>query len=674
MEVTRRPRECSSASSTDDEYKFVRPGQCICCRRSKTQGTFFELKKGYLSHRFWARWEATGNLFRAAAEQNCSRCGFVFDIVVAYMSAMSYKGTHFIRVWNGIDDPHSLRAMVMITITSAGFSGSRSLRLLHLKDGFHDLAKLPWNVVTYPTLAEDPVCEQALAPAKAWMEECLKSHEECQSTAVSQMPTRVLELSGSKVSLRDTQEIGSTSMYACLSHCWGDKGPSIQLTSSSAAQLKAGVHNETLPKTFSEAVKVCLQLGISYLWIDALCIYQDDLSDWEECASEMAGVYSNALITIAARSAGTSDDGLRHFVKDRFRNILVPSTGLYVREYERELGLKSFHQEDKDLFPLMTRAWVFQERHLSPRTLGFDIYQLVWQCQRSCRIEEGPVLAHKGYLQTEPEDLTSTWHEIVEAYSKLQITHESDRLPALSALAKKMGDFRGDDTYLAGLWTKTLLRDLQWQAFSPYQQRCNANAPSWSWASVTGQATYPPCSLLPSVELLNVSYTPDGPSHMGRSTESRLTIKGQIGSVIRRQSEFRGYNLVLSNQSNSKFSGSGIQLQTDPDLLPGVETATQTQETLTVLFMTSEIDSPELFKRFSGLLLRRASASAYERIAWIDVSYKGEFDSWDITDAFSDDSDPSTAKFKDTAEFFACSDTPMDKYMATLPVEAVTII
>lgn len=61
------------------------------------------------------------------------------------------------------------------------------------------------------------------------------------------------------------------SCYASLSHCWGEKGPSIRLTKSSVAQLKEGVYINTLPKTFAEAAKVCLQLGIYYLWIDALC-------------------------------------------------------------------------------------------------------------------------------------------------------------------------------------------------------------------------------------------------------------------------------------------------------------------------------------------------------------------------------------------------------------------
>jgi len=57
----------------------------------------------------------------------------------------------------------------------------------------------------------------------------------------------------------------------CLSHCWGPQGPAIRLTRQTEGKLSNSVAMEELPKTFSEAAMVCIKLGVTYLWIDALC-------------------------------------------------------------------------------------------------------------------------------------------------------------------------------------------------------------------------------------------------------------------------------------------------------------------------------------------------------------------------------------------------------------------
>jgi hypothetical protein len=88
------------------------------------------------------------------------------------------------------------------------------------------------------------------------------------------LPGRVLELSDTAVVLRENVK-PEIQRYACLSHCWGPEGPAIQLKKSTAAVLRAGVPLASLRKTFLETVKVCLKLGISYLWIDALCEYRN---------------------------------------------------------------------------------------------------------------------------------------------------------------------------------------------------------------------------------------------------------------------------------------------------------------------------------------------------------------------------------------------------------------
>lgn len=52
-----------------------------------------------------------------------------------------------------------------------------------------------------------------------------------------------------------------------------------------------------------DAIKTCRSLSISYLWIDALCITQDDPLDWERESASVGLIYLNAYLTICALSS-----------------------------------------------------------------------------------------------------------------------------------------------------------------------------------------------------------------------------------------------------------------------------------------------------------------------------------------------------------------------------------
>src|SRR5271170_8055968 len=74
----------------------------------------------------------------------------------------------------------------------------------------------------------------------------------------------------------------------------------------------AGIPWSSLPETFQDAITITRKLGIQYLWIDALCIVQDDLSDWEIESSKMASIYSHSFLTIAASHGRDSRSGCFH--------------------------------------------------------------------------------------------------------------------------------------------------------------------------------------------------------------------------------------------------------------------------------------------------------------------------------------------------------------------------
>ncbi|KAL9626790.1 MAG: hypothetical protein Q9164_007790 [Protoblastenia rupestris] len=79
------------------------------------------------------------------------------------------------------------------------------------------------------------------------------------------------------------------------------------------------------------------------------------------------------------------------------------------------------------------------------------------------------------------------WNNILEAYSSLDLTLAKDKLPALSGIAKHMLSFRLGDEYLAGLWKKTIIRDLRWMVTGSHSRRPSTwRSPSWSWAAIDG--------------------------------------------------------------------------------------------------------------------------------------------------------------------------------------------
>jgi hypothetical protein len=147
------------------------------------------------------------------------------------------------------------------------------------------------------------------------MQECLSDHQACNKPHVSEStwyPTRLLQIGPENViRLTITAESPPTGVYVTLSHCWG-KIPLIQLLRSNMEDFRRGICKDHLPKTFQDALVVTRRLGVSYIWIDSLCILQDkdDVSDWVKEAALMDKVYSNSYCNISASAAVDSSKGL----------------------------------------------------------------------------------------------------------------------------------------------------------------------------------------------------------------------------------------------------------------------------------------------------------------------------------------------------------------------------
>ncbi|OWY51200.1 HET-like protein [Alternaria alternata] len=156
---------------------------------------------------------------------------------------------------------------------------------------------------------------QSFKTINDWLDTCIKTHQGLCLASRSEnatLPDRAIEVSLNmprRIRLVDTKN--REGRYACLSHCWGDKQPlRTTLKPYTLSIHQENIREEDLPKTFRDAITVSLSIGIQYIWIDSLCIIQDDEKDWQIQSAKMAAIYSNSTVTLAATEASNSEEGL----------------------------------------------------------------------------------------------------------------------------------------------------------------------------------------------------------------------------------------------------------------------------------------------------------------------------------------------------------------------------
>jgi hypothetical protein len=202
------------------------------------------------------------------------------------------------------------------------------------------------------------------------------------------LPRRILAIGkkdGDNISLEETN--GSTGRYACLSWCWGKLLP-LRTVHANLTQHKRSILWSQLPTAFQNAIGIARRLNISYLWIDALCIIQDDKHDWETESAKMAEIYGNAFLTLCAAASKDSTESLFQSLSSNFtQQELKGYADIFVRTpilHEHLIDLSTFTEAasiPKDAHPIFYRAWTFQEMSLSPRVIFFGKYEISWRCQ-----------------------------------------------------------------------------------------------------------------------------------------------------------------------------------------------------------------------------------------------------------------------------------------------------
>lgn len=315
---------------------------------------------------------------------------------------------------------------------------------------------------------------------------CTKGHKSCGSGAPQYLPKRLLRVTPIKfwygkqvparIRLVEFPDGRKPLRYLCLSHCWGSYRPDCITLKGTIEKNKEDIEWESIPKTFQDVFEVALKLEVSYVWIDSLCIIQDDKQDWEREAAKMAVIYKNAYVTIAATDATNATQGLYPVKFQRWDYVArhLPSfPGWQTRKRLPHWFTEPVHvgtpytkalDRDRTAYPLLTRAWVLQERLLSPRVIHFTNNEALMECREAtmceCMVAVPPDAARNikimmekyndrlGALHTSSESrihapppsvalvhLSIKWHFVVHLYTSLSLTNLSDRLPAIAGIA-----------------------------------------------------------------------------------------------------------------------------------------------------------------------------------------------------------------------------------------------
>ncbi|ETS88210.1 hypothetical protein PFICI_02038 [Pestalotiopsis fici W106-1] len=331
--------------------------------------------------------------------------------------------------------------------------------------------------------------------------------------------------------------------YIALSYCWGTQGQ-VFTVRDNLEKFKIEIIESGLPTTVRDAITITRALQIPFLWIDALCIIQLDETDWKIQSAKMQEVYGQSYLTLCASNASSVHDGVFHprcnttlEVDSIFEDLAQRSVYIIL-----DVGKPSSLQYVTDLTPLGARGRCLQERLLPCRKVYLHHQQMVWECSERFFFESG---IRTGITATISLDMPIVkrglnnelnrvkWEQLVQSNTACQLTHMTDRLPAIAGIAKHFatslaarayslaseevadtgtadeadeaddedyGSFFdmaekieketiGSTEYVAGHWKGTLVPSLLWRVLGSKQlvPSSGYGAPSWSWAPAPGQ-------------------------------------------------------------------------------------------------------------------------------------------------------------------------------------------
>lgn len=341
----------------------------------------------------------------------------------------------------------------------------------------------PLELISWPTIREK-------------LDQCQRGHNRCQDKAERRLPTefRVID-----VDKRGIVKIPDCSFVA-LSYVWGLDANTSMLKASRVTiadiMKEGGLNQSKIPQTIEDAMAVCTQLGFKYLWVDRLCIIQDDADDKSTQIEAMGRIYSSASVVLVVTFGDSMSFGIPGV--SRPRELVQTSKdvcGLRITNVIREV--------ESDAFAMWhTRGWTYQEAVLSHRRLYFTNRRVIFECEESVNHEDQFNMrttfdhnfldpnSHRLHAFKPGSAIFSFRHHIGR-YTQRKLTYHSDVYNAFHGIMSSL--YPHTKRILHGLPQEDFDCALLWWtdvSQSPSSPLITEEVviPTWSWASSMGLA------------------------------------------------------------------------------------------------------------------------------------------------------------------------------------------
>lgn len=289
--------------------------------------------------------------------------------------------------------------------------------------------------------------------------------------------------------------------YVTLSYVWGGIDSLNLLTSNvSVLQEKGALKREwspPVPKTIRDSIELVRLLGLRYLWVDCLCIEQDNAANKNAEIDGMGSLYANALLAIVAAQGDDGDFGLRGISQTSGPRALDERKVHNVGKLRLLEVSKGLYRDSK----WRTRGWTFQESIFSTRKIIFDADMVHWQCSHTWLedhiepaddyIKMRHIFNPRRFRQWLQEDFwpdIAIYTSFLHAYNKRELSFGEDAFRAFAGIANMAAN-----KYEYGM--VCAVPELYFDDCLLWRQVCKADRrmpskssnkhllPSWSWMS-----------------------------------------------------------------------------------------------------------------------------------------------------------------------------------------------
>ena len=316
---------------------------------------------------------------------------------------------------------------------------------------------------------------------KKWYTSCCHEHgAKCSDLALPSMagPSWLIDIKRGNLVIA---EVGY--VYAALSYVWGQTDTLRTTTENLIFLLEEGsifASWNLIPRTIRDTLRLVDLLEIKYLWVDSLCIVQDEEDSKQAEMQRMSAIFDHASITIVAANGWDANHGLR---------------GIQGVNDSRNLTRHHSNDQNETLIPIdhsihFSRGWTFQEMMFARRRLIFHYKSVYWFCRSKILTEDDkrPLVRTVNFLEpfntTHRPDVPQ-FVRMVRNYNIRDLSFPEDGLRAMTGLLSALGTSSFAGGFISGLPQMFFDDALLWSGRSHSLSR-RPGLPSWSWVGWQG--------------------------------------------------------------------------------------------------------------------------------------------------------------------------------------------